>query len=181
MRNRQPLGWMIGAWLGAALGAQLGGCSANDTAQANVVPPPAPQPMPDPVPAPAKPQPDRSGHSRVGVASFYAESFFGREMADGEPMDPGGDNAASRTLPLGTTAKVTNLDSGQSAVVRIQDRGPYAKGRLVDLSPATAQKIGLSRRKGVTRVRVSPIAVPLPDGRIKLGVAANDPEIAQLR
>jgi rare lipoprotein A len=96
-------------------------------------------------------------------------------------MDPGGDNAASRTLPLGTTAKVTNLTTGQSAVVTIHDRGPYAKGRLVDLSPATAQRIGISHRQGVARVRVSPIAVPLPDGRMKRGVAANDPEIAQLR
>lgn len=153
----------------------------NDTAEASIAHQEAPQPAPDPMPAPAKPQPDRSGLSRVGVASFYAESFFGREMADGEPMDPGGDNAASRTLPLGTTAKVTNLTTGQSAVVTIHDRGPYAKGRLVDLSPATAHRIGISHRQGVARVRVSPIAVPLPDGRMKRGVAANDPEIAQLR
>lgn len=117
----------------------------------------------------------------MGVASFYADWFAGREMADGTPMDPGGDNAASRTLPIGTTAKVTNLATGQSAVVVIQDRGPYAKGRLVDLSPGTAQRIGISRRQGVARVRVSPIAVPLPDGHIRAGAAAHDPEVAQLR
>ena len=181
MRNRQPIGWLVGTWLAAATVSQLSGCSANDTAGASITPQAAPQPAPDPAPLPAKPQPDRTGRSRTGVASFYADSFFGREMANGEPMDPGGDNAASRTLPLGTTAKVTNLSSGQSALVTIQDRGPYAKGRLVDLSPATAQKIGISRRKGVARVRVSPIAVPLPDGSVKRGVAANDPELAQLR
>jgi rare lipoprotein A len=102
-------------------------------------------------------------------------------MADGTPMDPGGDNAASRTLPLGTTAKVTNISTGQSALVTIQDRGPYAKGRLVDLSPNTARKIGISPRQGVARVRVSPISVPLPDGSTKSGAAANDPEVARLR
>jgi rare lipoprotein A len=117
----------------------------------------------------------------VGVASFYADWFAGREMADGTPMDPGGDNAASRTLPIGTTAKVTNLATGRSALVTIQDRGPYAKGRLVDLSPTTAQKIGISRGQGVGRVRISPIYVPLPDGSIKAGVAAKDPEVTQLR
>ncbi len=57
-----------------------------------------------------KPKLDRSGRKRVGEASFYAEKFAGRKMADGAPMDPYGDNAASKTLPLGTTAKVTNLD-----------------------------------------------------------------------
>jgi len=128
-----------------------------------------------------RPQPDRSGLRRVGVASFYADWFAGREMADGTPMNPNGDNAASRTLPIGTTAKVTNISTGQSAVVTIQDRGPYAKGRLVDLSPATAHRIGITRRMGVARVSVSPIRVVLPDGSTKPGVAASDSEVARLR
>jgi rare lipoprotein A len=89
-------------------------------------------------------------------------------------MDPHGDNAASKTLPLGTTAKVTNLETGKSAVVTIQDRGPYVPGRIVDLSPATARQIGISHRKGVALVVVAPIAVPQPDGRIKLGAAAHE-------
>ena len=75
-------------------------------------------------------RPDLSGCKRTGVASFYADMFTGREMADGTRMDPNADNAASRTLPLGTTAKVTNLETGQSAEVTIQDRGPYVKGRI---------------------------------------------------
>jgi rare lipoprotein A len=164
--------------LAAALGSDLSGCGAGDRAQAAATPPPAEAPAPQPQPQEPKPQPDRSGRSRVGVASFYADWFAGRQMADGTPMDPGGDNAASRTLPLGTTAKVTNLANGQSAVVTIQDRGPYAKHRLVDLSPSTAQRIGITRKKGVARVKVSPIAVPMPDGTVKLGVAADDPEVA---
>ena len=64
------------------------------------------------------------GCKRTGIASFYADMFTGREMADGTRMNPNADNAASRTLPLGTTAKVTNLEAGQSAevTIRIADR-----------------------------------------------------------
>jgi len=116
---------------------------------------------------------DRTGKKRVGKASFYAHMFEGRKMADGKQMDPRHDNAASRTLPLGTTAKVTNLETGKSAFVTIQDRGPYVDGRIVDLSPATAQEIGISHRQGVARVEVSPLAVPLANGGVKLGAAGQ--------
>jgi rare lipoprotein A len=121
---------------------------------------------------------DRSGSKRFGKASFYANFFAGKLMANGNRMDPQTSNAASRTLPLGTTAKVTNLETGKSAVVTIQDRGPYVDGRIVDLSPATAQEIGITKRQGIAKVAVTPIAVPMPDGRIKLGAAANDPQLA---
>lgn len=117
--------------------------------------------------------PDLSGRTRIGVASFYADEFAGRKMADGVRMDPHGDNAASRTLPLGTTAQVTNVATGQTAVVRIQDRGPYVRGRIVDLSPSTARRIGIAQGKGVAKVEVSPISVPLPDGSRKPGDGAK--------
>jgi rare lipoprotein A len=120
------------------------------------------------------PRADLSGRKRVGVASFYARRFAGRTMADGTPMDPNGANAASRTLPLGTVARVTNLESGRSAIVHIQDRGPYVGGRIVDLSPATAREIGLTRDQGLATVEVAPIVVPLPDGGVRLGEAARD-------
>lgn len=123
---------------------------------------------------PAKAHPDLSGHQRVGKASIYAKRFAGKKMADGNKMDPHGDNAASKTLPLGTKAKVTNLETGQSANITIQDRGPHVKGRIVDLSPATAKQIGIHHRKGVAMVQVDPIAVPLPDASVKPGVAAMD-------
>jgi rare lipoprotein A len=126
----------------------------------------------------AKPAVDRSGKKRVGKASFYADRFGGRKMADGKIFRLHDSNAASRTLPLGTTAKVTNLETGKSAVVTIQDRGPYVDGRIVDLSPGTAESIGLSKRKGVTKVEVTPITVPLPNGGVKLGQAADDPIVA---
>jgi rare lipoprotein A len=105
---------------------------------------------------------DRSGRIRIGKASFYAGRFAGRTMADGTPMKPHGDNAASKTLPLGTKALVTNLETGRGATVTIRDRGPYVKGRIVDLSPSTAQKIGIDRKEGVAMVEVKPIEVPSP-------------------
>ena len=117
---------------------------------------------------------DRTGRTRVGKASFYARKLSGRKMADGTRMDPEDDSAASKTLPLGTTAKVTNLRTGQSAVVTIRDRGPYVKGRIVDLSPATAAKVGIGRHEGVSKVEVAPIAVPQPDGRTRAGAATQD-------
>lgn len=94
---------------------------------------------------------------QVGKASFYGHEFFGRKMANGRRMDPNDNNAASKTLPLGTKARVTNLETGKSAVVTIQDRGPYVDGRIVDLSPATAQQIGLQRKQGIAPVEVVPI------------------------
>jgi rare lipoprotein A len=117
----------------------------------------------------ARPQLDRTGRKRFGKASIYATMFAGRKMADGTRMRPTSNNAASRTLPLGTTARVTNLETGRTAVVTIHDRGPYVAGRIVDLSPATARDIGLDRRTGVTRVEVAPIVIPMPNGNVKLG------------
>ena len=94
--------------------------------------PPSEAPQPDAprarqAPAHAKPKLDVSGRTRVGKASFYSSKFNGRKMADGTRMDPQGDSAASKTLPLGTTAKVTNLETGESAVVTIRDRGPHVR------------------------------------------------------
>ena len=116
---------------------------------------------------------DLSGRKRVGKASFYGRGFHGRKMADGTHMDPHVGNAASKTLPLGTKAKVTNLETGQSAVVTIQDRGPYVHDRIVDLSPATAQQVGLDKKQGLAQVEVAPISVPQPDGSVKPGAAAK--------
>ncbi len=131
-------------------------------------------PAPERIPVTDKLRPDLSGQQRVGVASYYADNFGGKTMANGAPMDLNGNNAASRSLPLGTKAKVTNLETGKSATVVIQDRGPYVKGRIVDLSPATARKIGITRRKGLSPVVVAPITVPMPDGSVKEGVAARE-------
>jgi len=118
---------------------------------------------PRPVALHRKPAVDRSGRPRVGKASVYSHKFAGRKMADGTPMDPDSDSAASKTLPLGTVAKVTNLQTGQSAVVTVRDRGPHVPGRIVDLSPATAQQVGIDHRQGVAKVAVTPLRVPPRD------------------
>lgn len=125
-------------------------------------------PMDNPAKAPTKTPLDRSGHKRIGKASFYASRYSNRIMSDGTRMRPDSNNAASLTLPLGTTARVTNLATGRSALVTIQDRGPYIRGRIIDLSPATAQRIGLERKQGVARVEVVPLTVPLADGTVKI-------------
>jgi rare lipoprotein A len=98
---------------------------------------------------------------QLGKASIYARKFAHRKMANGRRMDPNDDNAASKTLPLGTKALVTNLETGKSAVVTIEDRGPHVRGRIVDLSPATADKIGLERKQGLAQVEVKPLEVPM--------------------
>ena len=137
---------------------------------AEAPPPPVVAPHEDTAKQPA----DLSGHKRVGKASVYAKRFAGHKMANGKPMQPQGDNAASKTLPIGTTAKVTNVETGASAVVKIEDRGPYVKGRILDVSPSTARKIGIDSQEGVAKVSVEPIAVPLPNGDVKPGVAAQE-------
>ncbi|HEY8605808.1 MAG TPA: septal ring lytic transglycosylase RlpA family protein [Noviherbaspirillum sp.] len=119
---------------------------------------------------------DRSGKARHGKASYYHQKFAGRKMADGTPMDPNSNIAASKTLPLGTIAKVTNLENGKSEVVEIRDRGPYIEGRIVDLTPRTAKKLEI-QEQGVAPVVVEPIEVPQADGS-KLRGVGSDVELA---
>lgn len=110
-----------------------------------------------PVAAAAKPAP----HHRVirGKASYYAHRFGGKTMADGKPLNLNSNAAASKTLPLGTTAKVTNLKNGNSAVVRIEDRGPYPPGRVIDVTPKVAEKLDM-KRDGLSPVKVETLSVP---------------------
>jgi rare lipoprotein A len=114
---------------------------------------------------------DHSGRRQKGKVSYYASTLSGRKMADGTRMDPKAPIAASKTLPLGTTAKVTNLENGKSAVVEIKDRGPYVKGRIVDVSPSVADKLDL-KKDGVAPAEVAPIEVPQRDGSVKAGAGA---------
>lgn len=88
------------------------------------------------------------------MASYYGRAHDGRRTASGEIFDMNGLTAAHRTLPFGTRVRVTNLANGRQAVVRINDRGPFRRGRIIDLSYAAARKLGLVRR-GVARVRVA--------------------------
>jgi peptidoglycan lytic transglycosylase len=116
---------------------------------------------------------DRSGKTRKGKASYYGQKFYSKKMADGTPMNPQSNVAASKTLPLGTKAQVTNLENGKTDEVEIRDRGPYVKNRIVDVSPKTADKLGL-KENGTAAVEVKPIEVPQPDGSVKPGTGATD-------
>lgn len=120
-----------------------------------------------------KPALDRSGEARRGQASYYGGKFKGRKMADGSRMNPSANSAASKTLPLGTVARVTNLKSGKSAVVTIRDRGPHVANRIVDVTPKVAGQLDM-KENGVAPVVVKPIAVPQADGSVRSGVGATD-------
>jgi rare lipoprotein A len=95
-------------------------------------------------PAEAAPDPEPDGEVLgTGMASWYGSAFAGRRTASGERFDPGELTAAHPSLPFGSLVKVTLLDTGNSVVVRINDRGPFAGGRVIDLSQAAAREIGL--------------------------------------
>ena len=92
-------------------------------------------------------------HFQTGMASYYGGSWHGKKTANGEIFNENSLTAAHKTLPFGTKVKVTNLDNGKSVVVRINDRGPYSKGRVIDLSKVAFSRIA-STSKGVTRVKL---------------------------
>ncbi len=116
---------------------------------------------------------DWSGRTERGRASFYSDKFDGHKMADGQRYNPRSDAAASKTLPLGTTAKVVNTQTGKSATVTVEDRGPYARGRVMDVSPKVADALDM-KKTGVAPVEVKPIAIPGPNGKVKLGTGAAE-------
>jgi rare lipoprotein A len=99
---------------------------------------------------------DRS-HSLQGTASYYGGKFHGRKTASGERFNQNGLTAAHKTLPLGTKVRVTNLRNGESVNVKINDRGPYHKGRVIDLSKGAANEIGMLSA-GTAKVKVEIIA-----------------------
>lgn len=96
---------------------------------------------------------EQPGYDQSGVASWYGSDFHGRRTANGEVFDMEALTAAHPTLPLPSLATVTNLDTGRTILVRINDRGPYAKDRLIDLSRRSARELGFEHR-GTARVRV---------------------------
>ncbi len=92
----------------------------------------------------------------TGLASYYADRFHGRKTASGELYDRHAFTAAHRHYAFGTRVRVTRVDNGRAVEVRINDRGPFVKGRIIDLSYAAARKIGMLR-EGVVAVHVLPI------------------------
>lgn len=131
--------------------------------------PPPPPPVPSP-PVPGLrtqrpyqisgiwyyPLPSAEGYIEEGIASWYGSDFHGRPTSCGEPYDMYAMTAAHKTLPLGTYVKVTNLENQRSTILRINDRGPFVAGRIIDLSCRGAQELG-SYRRGTAKVRVEAV------------------------
>ncbi len=94
-----------------------------------------------------------SGYDAVGIASWYGRRYHGRRTASGEIFDMNSATAAHRTLPFGTRVQVTNLENGRSTVLTINDRGPFVRRRIIDVSRRAAQVLGFVQ-EGTVRVRV---------------------------
>ena len=102
---------------------------------------------------------ERIKKRKIGWASWYGGKFHGRKTANGERYNKHALTCASKTLPFGTLLEVTNLKNGRSVVVRVNDRGPYRKKRILDLSYAVAKKLGFIK-SGVTKVAYSVLSSP---------------------
>jgi len=100
---------------------------------------------------------DPRGYDETGVASYYGAKHHGKRTASGEPFNQHGLTAAHRQLPFGTRVQVTNLSNDRRVVVRINDRGPHTRGRLIDLSRQAAEQLGMLH-SGTARVRVQALS-----------------------
>lgn len=116
----------------------------------------------------------------TGIASWYGPPYHNRRGSNGQIYDMHAMTAAHRTLPLGSIVRVVNVDTKASATVRITDRGPFVEGRVIDLSKAAAEKIGMLQ-KGTTPVRLEVLRTPVPiadGGRWAVQIGAFDEERA---
>lgn len=109
------------------------------------------------------------GYTEFGAASWYGRKFHGRKTASGEVFDMYKMSAAHKTLPLYSTVRVVNLENGREVSVRINDRGPFVGGRLIDLSYAAAKKLGMVKT-GVVRVRIVVAEIP-PGNELRTALA----------
>lgn len=158
----------------------LSGCSHQKTSKVSVPPPPAleseSQPGVTAETKPAKPQPANGGveqeslsvpagakaiYTETGLASWYGPPYHNRRAANGEIYNMNALTAAHRTVPLGSICRVTNVKTGHSTLVKITDRGPFIKGRVLDLSLAAAKKVDVWKA-GLARVKVEVLQTPAP-------------------
>jgi rare lipoprotein A len=130
-----------------ALGLLLAGCGAGAPKLGG----------PAPAQAAAVKRPDAGGPAIAGHASYYATYFHGRRMANGQRFDMASNSAAHRSLPFGTMLKVTNTANGRSAIVVVRDRGPFTRGRVLDVSPRIAGELGM-KGTGVAHVVARPVS-----------------------
>ncbi len=121
-----------------------------------------------------RPAPAATGFVQEGIASWYGPQFQGKRTASGEIFDMHKLTAAHRTLPLGTRVRVINLENGRSVIVRINDRGPFVKQRIIDLSYAAAKRLGFVH-KGTAHVRLEVLEMPAvrPGAYVQLGAFRN--------
>jgi rare lipoprotein A (peptidoglycan hydrolase) len=138
-----PLVLYLPLLVGLSLSLLMSGCASSLSRR-------PPQP-PGSAPIPAHPH-----TQQFGLASWYGPGFHGQPTASGEIYNQNALTAAHPTLPLGTRVEVTNLTNGKSAQVRINDRGPFVRGRTIDLSHGAARKLGMIE-PGVSRVRIKPL------------------------
>lgn len=115
------------------------------------------------------PLPSAHGFTQTGIASWYGHPFDGRKTASGEIYDMYGPTAAHKILPLGTMVLVRNLRNGKKTVVRINDRGPFVRGRIIDLSYEAARKLGMARRG------TAPVKIVALEGEKEAQQAASNP------
>jgi rare lipoprotein A len=157
--------------LAAALALSVAACSTAPVPAPAPLPRPAPPPAPEPVQLPPsagvykigepyqidnvwyypREQPD---YDETGIASWYGPNFYGKRTANGEIYSGDALTAAHKTLPMPVNVRVTNLDNGKSIIVRVNDRGPYARGRIIDLSRHAAELLDVVQ-SGTARVRVT--------------------------
>jgi rare lipoprotein A len=124
-------------------------------------------------------------YTETGFASWYGPSYNKRKAANGEVYDMNGMTAAHRTLPLNSIARVTNLKTGHSELLRITDRGPFVNNRIIDLSKSAAQKLDVYR-PGTARVRIEVLQSPAPIDRggrwcVQIGAFKNPEDAAELK
>jgi hypothetical protein len=141
---RRSRAWLsVPLLVGVLLSVVLSGCASTVTRR--------PSPPPRLALIPPRPQ-----TGQLGVASWYGPGFHGNPTASGEFYNQYALTAAHPTLPLGTPVEVTNLANGKSVRVRITDRGPFVRGRAIDLSHRAAQRLGMVKA-GLSRVRIKPL------------------------
>ena len=149
-------------WILVSLSLLLAACAKNYAPPAQVAPPGLRTQKPYQINGIwYYPLSSAEGYVEDGLASWYGPGFHSKRTACGEPYDMWADTAAHKTLPLGTYVKVTNLGNGKTTVLRINDRGPFVAGRIIDLSAKGAEDLGC-RMKGLARVRVEAVQYATP-------------------
>jgi rare lipoprotein A len=148
----------IRALAGCVAGLVLAGCATSPRFATRSTPSSTKEPASNQTPTAGESKTPRNPSGRIlltleGVASYYADEFHGKQTSNGEIYDMNSLTAAHRTFPFGTKVRITNLENGKTVIVRVNDRGPFHEGRIIDLSLAAAKELDVVR-SGTARVRI---------------------------